>query len=365
MRIESAGLAMQAQHTYVSRTQESQRMEAWGGPEPRRATQTPNIDPALPTPEEPVAPGVSAPQAALPSVASAGISPQAALHAQAAEASGKGLSNLEELRSEIILRTLEKLTGRRMPRSARIEVDKAESTCTQTDPSAAEGSAEPNWGIRIEVHREHYEAETTGFQARAVVHTADGNTIDVCVNLNLSREFYQREDLLVEMGNAVKDPLVIHYAGDAPGLLEETFQLDIDGDGQAENLAIPTAGNGFLALDRNGDGAINDGTELFGPSRGDGFAELADHDTDGNGWIDENDDVFTQLGVWVVHPDGEDELLALADLEIGAIALENAETPFAFRTPETNRLLGMMRSTSVALREDGSAATVHQIDLAV
>ena len=41
-------------------------------------------------------------------------------------------------------------------------------------------------------------------------------------------------------------------------------------------------GSGYLALDKNGDGTINDGSELFGTRNGDGFADLAQYDEDGN-----------------------------------------------------------------------------------
>jgi hypothetical protein len=50
--------------------------------------------------------------------------------------------------------------------------------------------------------------------------------------------------------------------------------------------------------DRNGDGAIDHGRELSGATTGDGFAELAAYDEDGNGWIDENDSIYQHLRIW-------------------------------------------------------------------
>ena len=41
-------------------------------------------------------------------------------------------------------------------------------------------------------------------------------------------------------------------------------------------------GNAFLSLDKNSDGIINDGSELFGAASGNGFADLAKYDEDGN-----------------------------------------------------------------------------------
>ena len=60
----------------------------------------------------------------------------------------------------------------------------------------------------------------------------------------------------------------------------------------------------FLALDLNGDGRINNGSELFGALSGNGFADLAQYDSDANGWIDENDEIFQRLKVWSGADDG-------------------------------------------------------------
>ena len=45
---------------------------------------------------------------------------------------------------------------------------------------------------------------------------------------------------------------------------------------------------------------------------GNGFSELAEYDSDGNGWIDENDEVYDQLKVWVKDENGKDTLLSRA-----------------------------------------------------
>ena len=62
-------------------------------------------------------------------------------------------------------------------------------------------------------------------------------------------------------------------------------------------ISFVGSGSGLLALDKNGDGIINNGTELFGPNTQDGFSELSKYDSDGNGWIDENDSVYDNLRI--------------------------------------------------------------------
>ena len=61
---------------------------------------------------------------------------------------------------------------------------------------------------------------------------------------------------------------------------DQTFYFDLDADGKEEEISVLN-GSGYLALDKNGDGTINDGSELFGTRNGDGFADLAQYDEDG------------------------------------------------------------------------------------
>lgn len=89
--------------------------------------------------------------------------------------------------------------------------------------------------------------------------------------------------------------------------LSETVSFDIDGDGGLETLTWtdPDHDEAFLALDRNGNGRIDDGTELFGnvtpqpPSPApNGFRALAEYDLDGDGEISPLDPVYSSLLLW-------------------------------------------------------------------
>lgn len=88
-------------------------------------------------------------------------------------------------------------------------------------------------------------------------------------------------------------------------------KFDFVGNGKPYQMSW-TAGawsGGFLALDRNGNGKIDNGTELFGnftpqppPKKGalpNGFAALAAYDLNHDGVIDANDAIYSKLLIWV------------------------------------------------------------------
>ena len=211
-----------------------------------------------------------------------------------------------------------------------------------------------------------YEAEQTAFSAQGVVRTADGREIRFDLQLLMSREYYEESNISIRAGDAVrKDPLVINFNGTAAQLTDVKFDFDIDSDGQPDSISFVAPGSGFLALDRNGDGKINNGGELFGTQSGNGFADLAQYDSDGNHWIDENDPIYADLRVWTKDADGKDRLSTLAAQKVGALYLGNVSTPFSINNSSSNAQLGQLQSTGIYLNENGSAGTLQQIDLVV
>ena len=143
---------------------------------------------------------------------------------------------------------------------------------------------------------------------------------------------------------------------------DQKFLFDLDGDGEQENISFAGKGSGFLALDKNDDGIINDGTELFGTKSGNGFKDLAEYDSDGNGWIDEADDIYSRLKIWVKNEDGSDSLINLKEADVGAIFLGNVSTGFAFNDAE-NKTNAMLRNSGMFLRESGGAGIMAHVDL--
>ena len=230
--------------------------------------------------------------------------------------------------------------------------------------AAPAAPARKGWGLEYDLHEMRFEQEKTSMQAGGVVKTADGRTINFAMDVSMSREFMSRLDVSIRAGDALVDPLVMNLSGVVGDLTEQKYSFDIDSDGTADQISFAGPGSGFLALDRNNDGQINDGGELFGTRSGDGFADLAAFDGDGNNWIDENDAVFDKLRIWMKDPGGQDQLVALGQAGVGAIYLGNVSTEFAVKDA-ANVQQGQMRSSGVFLRENGSAGVVSQIDLVV
>lgn len=215
----------------------------------------------------------------------------------------------------------------------------------------------------------HVETEMTSFRTNGLVKTSDGRELPFSLNLSMSRSFMQQTATSILETTSVmvmKDPLVINMDTGAARISDQKFLFDIDCDGVQDEISSLQKGSGFLALDKNGDGIINDGSELFGTQSGDGFADLAAYDSDGNGWIDENDAIFSKLKVWTKDSEGNDTLLSLKEADVGAIFLGNVSTGFDLKNEETNDTNARIQSTGIFLHEStGEAGTIQHVDFAV
>lgn len=234
---------------------------------------------------------------------------------------------------------------------------------SQNDGSLVSISPTQEWGASYSEESYYEESEQTKFQTKGQVTTADGRTVDFNVDLYMSRSFMEYSNYTANVGAPLLDPLVINLEGAGTEIGNQEFLFDIDCDGEMDNISILKETSGFLALDRNNDNKINDGSELFGAKSGDGFSELTVYDMDGNGWIDENDPIFDKLRIWTKSPEGEDKLIGLGVAGVGAIYLGNANTEFHINNEE-NETLGVVRKTGIFLKEDGNAGTIQQVDLA-
>ena len=148
---------------------------------------------------------------------------------------------------------------------------------------------------------------------------------------------YDPDDPYDGAPNKTYDPLVLDLDGDGieTSDLKQGTYFDFDQSGFAEKSAWVRSDDGLLVMDRNNDGKINNGGELFGDRTQlkngsmakDGFEALADLDSNNDGVIDINDEDFTKLQVWRdLNGDGQvgdNELFYLNQLEIKSLKLSN------------------------------------------
>ncbi|MCM1288913.1 MAG: hypothetical protein NC240_11450 [Clostridium sp.] len=210
----------------------------------------------------------------------------------------------------------------------------------------------------------YQESESLEFKTKGIVKTADGREIEFDMSLEMSREYVeQTESIKKDTVAIMTDPLVISLGSSPVGVSDQKWKFDIDGDGSIDNISMLSKGSAFLAYDKNGDGKINDGTELFGARTGNGFAELSAYDEDGNGWIDENDSIYSKLSVWQKDDAGNDKLMNLKEANVGAIFLGNIATEYSLKSDEDNSHNAQIRKSGMYLGEDGMARSVQQLDM--
>lgn len=147
-------------------------------------------------------------------------------------------------------------------------------------------------------------------------------------------------DLCGSDPNGCAEPLLIKLDNGPLRLagLEDPVMFDINANGHPRAIGWTVRGDqttAFLALDRNGNGVIDDGSELFGNATplpngakaGNGFLALAQYDLNGDGVIDQADPIWASLLLWVdANHDGfsqPSELTPLSASGITRIDLEH------------------------------------------
>ncbi len=181
------------------------------------------------------------------------------------------------------------------------------------------------------------------------------------MNSNVNTEF-QAANSFVER----RDPLSLDLDGDGIETVGANagITFDFDGDGLKTGTGWVKGDDGFLVLDRNGNGQIDNGGELFGvdtvkangQKASNGFDALKDFDSNGDGVFDAQDTQFANVKIWQdANQDGiaqAGELKTLAEHNIVAINLDSTAS-------NHNSNGNLISAVGSFVRGDGSEGTVN------
>lgn len=265
---------------------------------------------------------------------------------------------IRDLELQLLLSILERLTGHAIdimdPSDLELDKETADSLA-DTVRAARRAGSEPA-RIERETHI-HGERESLRFSAKGMVKTEDGQNIQFDINLRMDRRLLRVEHSEQQFGEVFQDPLVLDLGLPAAALSGQTIDLDLDLDGTADALPKLGRGSGWIVHDIDSDGVVDDGTELFGPRTGDGFAELATLDHDGNGFIDAGDPAWSKLRVW-----NGNRLIALGSVGVGAIYTGSIDAPFTLTTG-LSAPVAQQQEAGFWVGEHGQAGTVRRVDV--
>ncbi len=217
------------------------------------------------------------------------------------------------------------------------------------------------WGIQYHSETTHALKQTVDFKSTGSIQTEDGRSIDFELNYHFSQEVYSQSVVDFKAGDALIDPLVIRLDNGPMKYSKDTIRFDLDVDGIKDEFRVPIDNAGMLFLDKNGNHKVDDGSELFGPQTDDGFGELAALDSDKNGWIDESDDAFKDLRIWIRSGDGSDRYLGLIEAGVGALFVGGAQTKADLFNNSVEQV-GQMKATGFYLKENGQTGLMHELD---
>ncbi len=351
MRIEQSAIYMSSGHLIQEQYSRTERLEVWTGSPP--GSTRPEEDDRI----------------TLSQAVSERLSSSAA-SSREAYAIGDNVQSIDPKLS-VIKRLIEIFTGKKIDITDLSDLENnayQSSDCCQGSedgPSGNEAQQMEGWGVRYDLQESYSEAEQTSVSAQGIVLTSDGKEVTFSLNMRMERSYLEQNNLSIRLGDATRiDPLVLNFDGTAAQLTDWRFDFDLNSDGVKEEIPFVTSGSGILVFDRDGDGQVNDGSELFGPSTGNGFAELAALDEDDNKWIDENDSAFKSLSLWQRDQEGNESLVSLSRSNIGAINIGYVSSPFDLKD-QNNTLQGQILRTGIYLNNTGLAGSIQQLDVVI
>jgi Ca2+-binding RTX toxin-like protein len=178
---------------------------------------------------------------------------------------------------------------------------------------------------------------------------------------------------------ALRDPLILdldHDGLETTGLTENLVMFDHDGDGVKAASGWIKADDAFLVMDRNNNGTVDNGTELFGDatrlytggSAKDGFEALAQEDTNNDGKIDDLDKNWEKLSIWSdKNQDGisqSEEIKNVSEAGIVEISIIKIANNQVLGNGNVIADLGSFKTTDGLSNTLGGAANMGDVNLA-
>jgi hypothetical protein len=276
------------------------------------------------------------------------------------EIRGIKINSMESNKYGLSKDLMEALTGRKI-RLHDIDDNVKEHHKGHDDDDHVKGKEEKQrWEVSYNMKETLYESEQMNFNSNGIVRTADGRVINFSLDLMMSRQYMEENEISFEASGTGKANILVDFAGPASALTDTRFGFGIEPEESGDSLSYLALGSGLLTLDLNNDGQIDSINELVGNATGNGFTELAAYDQDGNGWIDENDAVYARLKILSQESEGNDVLSGLKDSNIGAINLGSVDSPYALKNDQ-NVIVGQIEKSGIYLTEDGTVEQVQQL----
>lgn len=219
-------------------------------------------------------------------------------------------------------------------------------------------------GDRVSVEQWHTHEQNLNYQMQGIFEF-DDQEVSLNYNFSLSseRQSYSKVEMSVE---ALKDPIIVQFGSQGLGEINGQRIFDINQDSRLDSLPVFSGDVGYLVHDTNDNMIADNGSELFGPKTGQGFTELAQLDSNKNGFIDAGDEQFEKLYLWQPSSEEnqEEQWLSLKEANIKAISLSKIDTPFDFYD-QNGEVQARLRQSSFAISEDGAGRGVHQVDVRI
>ena len=198
-----------------------------------------------------------------------------------------------------------------------------------SDKSVSDDSSSASASLKASSASFSYEASSLSYSestTRAARTSSNASHANVST-VNTASSSYMR---LQELALQGCDPIVLDLGGEGIQLTEagKGANFDINADGIMDKTAWVKGNTAMLVYDKNGNNAIDNGSELFGDQNGakDGFKELAKYDSNNDGKIDSKDTIYKNLKLYRdLNGDGKmqaNEFNTLQEMGIKSLSLE-------------------------------------------